>query len=77
MVKQYNASLVSMGEYSVEQMLPMELSINKKEKIDEIENFYNLSESKYLEVIEVIIKYLEKRLYLKKKLENKKKGRGR
>ena len=30
MVKPYNASLVSMAEYIIEQMLPMEVSINKK-----------------------------------------------
>ena len=56
MVKPYNASLVSLAEYIIEQMLPMEVSINKKEKIDEIENYYNIIDSEYMEDIEVINK---------------------
>ena len=30
MVKLYNASLITMAEYTIEQMLPMDISINKK-----------------------------------------------
>ena len=53
-------------------MLPMEVSINKKEERDEIDNYYNLIESEYMEDIEVINKYLEQETFFKKKLENKK-----
>jgi hypothetical protein len=49
-----------MAEYIIEQMLSMEISINKKEEIDKIENYYNSIESEYIEDIEVINKYLEK-----------------
>lgn len=61
-----------MAEYIIEQMLPMEVSINKKEERDEIDNYYNLIESEYMEDIEVINKYLEQETFFKKKLENKK-----
>lgn len=53
----------------------MEVSINKKEKIDETDNYYNLIESEYMEDLEVINKYLEQETFFKKEIrkQNKKK----
>jgi hypothetical protein len=53
----------------------MEVSINKKEKRDEeIDNYYNLIESEYMEDIEVINKYLEQETFFKKEIRKQKKA---